>query len=192
MTKRRTTTNLKTKSNRNCQKIELNGSLTTKALKKKHSFRPVGGAEMGSRLREDMWQGSDFWTRWSHIFMRINQEEQLWGKTDCTTQGSSGRKESLKTCKNLWGLWWREKLPASQKFVGEPRRVLEHTQMYSPRNQHQKGPICLWVGGEVTESWPRAKQVPLFPLGTPPHIEPQCNNSGCPTLVKPKAPPLTT
>ena len=47
-TKRRTTTNLKTKNNHNCQKIELYGNLTTKELKKKHSSRPVGGAEMGS------------------------------------------------------------------------------------------------------------------------------------------------
>ena len=48
-TKRRTTTNLKTKNNQNCQKIELYGSLTTKEIKKKHSRRPVGGSEMGSR-----------------------------------------------------------------------------------------------------------------------------------------------
>ena len=51
-TKRRTTTNLKTKTKKtqNCQKIELYGSLTTKELKKKHSSRPVGGAEMGSQV----------------------------------------------------------------------------------------------------------------------------------------------
>ena len=42
-TKRRTTTNLKTKTNQNCQKIKLYGSQTTKELKKKHSFRLVGG-----------------------------------------------------------------------------------------------------------------------------------------------------
>ena len=47
-TKRRPTTNLKTKNNQNCQKIKLYGSLTTKELKKKYSPRPVGGAEMGS------------------------------------------------------------------------------------------------------------------------------------------------
>ena len=35
-TKRRTTKNLKTKNNQNCQKIELYGSPTTKELKKKH------------------------------------------------------------------------------------------------------------------------------------------------------------
>ena len=39
------TTNLKTKSNQNSQKIELYGSLTTKELKKKPSSRLVGGAE---------------------------------------------------------------------------------------------------------------------------------------------------
>ena len=53
-TKRRTTTNLKTKNNQNYttvfgQKIRLYGSLTTKELKKKHSSRPVGGAETGSQ-----------------------------------------------------------------------------------------------------------------------------------------------
>ena len=47
-TKRRTRTNLKTKSNQNCQKIEVYGSLTTKEFKKKHSSRLVGGAEIGS------------------------------------------------------------------------------------------------------------------------------------------------
>ena len=47
-TKRKTTTNLKTKNNQNWQKMELCGSLTTKELKKKHSSRPVGGVEMGS------------------------------------------------------------------------------------------------------------------------------------------------
>ena len=33
----------------NWQKIELYGSSTTKEIKKKHSSRPVGGAETGSR-----------------------------------------------------------------------------------------------------------------------------------------------
>ena len=48
-TKRRTTTNLKTKYNQNLQKIELYGSLITKKLKKKHSSIPVGGAETGNQ-----------------------------------------------------------------------------------------------------------------------------------------------
>ena len=43
--KRRVTTNLKTKINQNCQKIELHESLTTKELRKKHSSRLVGGVE---------------------------------------------------------------------------------------------------------------------------------------------------
>ena len=39
----------KNKNNQNCQKIELCGSPTTKELKRKHSFRLVGGAETGSQ-----------------------------------------------------------------------------------------------------------------------------------------------
>ena len=53
-TKRRTTTNLKTKNNQNCQKIKVYGSLTTKEIKKKHSSRPVGGAETGSRAERTL------------------------------------------------------------------------------------------------------------------------------------------
>ena len=40
-TKRRTTTDLKTKNNQNCQKIKLYGSPTIKELKEKHSSRLV-------------------------------------------------------------------------------------------------------------------------------------------------------
>ena len=88
-TQRRTTTNLKTKINQNCQKIELYGSATTKELKKKHSSRPVGGAETGSQGREDMWQGDGWQSGRSHICMRINCEEQLRNKADPVTEGSS-------------------------------------------------------------------------------------------------------
>ena len=95
-TKRGTTTNLKTKNNQNCQKIELCGSLKTKELKKKHSPRLVEEAETGSWGTEDPQQGGGWWTRWSHICVWVNQEEQLGSETDCATQGSSmvGNKES--------------------------------------------------------------------------------------------------
>ena len=71
-TTKRRTTNLKTKTNLNYQKIELCGSPTTKELKKKHPSRLVGGAEMGSWSGEDMQQGSSWQTRWSHIRVWIN------------------------------------------------------------------------------------------------------------------------
>ena len=80
-TKRRTITNLKTKKNQNCQKIELYGSLTTKALKKKHSFRLIGGAEMGSQGKEDKQQGSGGW--WSHIHVLITRRNN-WGVRQTT------------------------------------------------------------------------------------------------------------
>ena len=54
--------------------------------------------------------------------------------------------------------------------VGEIHRVLEHKQTHPPRNQHQKGPIWLWVAGEVTENWQRVEQVALFLLRPLPHI----------------------
>ena len=57
------------------------------------------------------------------------------------------------------------------EFVGETHRVLECTQTHLSRNQHQKGPICLWVGREVTESRPRAQQVALFSISLLPHIQ---------------------
>ena len=83
-TAKRTTTNLKTKYNQNCQKIKLIGSPTTNGLKKKHSFRPVG-AKTGSQGREDSQQGGGWWSRQLHICMRINQEKQLRSEIDHTT-----------------------------------------------------------------------------------------------------------
>ena len=53
----------KNKITRTARKSKPYGSLTTKELKKKHSSRLVGGVEMSSRGREDMWQGSSWRTR---------------------------------------------------------------------------------------------------------------------------------
>ena len=99
------TTNLKIRNNQNCQKIERYGSLTIKKLKKKHSFRLVGGVEMGRQGGKEAQQGRD----WQG------------SETDHSTQGSSVGKESLKISgsKNLWGLQWWEKLPASQESLLE-------------------------------------------------------------------------
>ena len=102
-TKSRTTTNLKTKNNQNCQKMELYGSPTTKELKKKHSPRPVGGEETGSQDGQDSqksrgWQtgqGGNWRSGQSHICVQINQEEQLGRETVCTTQGSRAGKWNL-------------------------------------------------------------------------------------------------
>ena len=52
----------------------------------------------------------------------------------------------------------------TRDVVGETHRVLECTQTHLPKSQYQKGPICLWVVEEVTESRSRARQVALFPL----------------------------
>ena len=88
-TKRRTITNLKTKNNQNCQKIELYGSPTTKELKKKHSSSLVGGAETGSQDEEHTRQDSSWSSRQSYLHMWRNGEEHLGSDTNHTTQGSS-------------------------------------------------------------------------------------------------------
>ena len=73
------TTNLKTKNNQNCQKIELHGSPTTKELKKKHSSRPVEGAETASQAEKIHSKAMDWVGEvvggWSHIHEWISQEE---------------------------------------------------------------------------------------------------------------------
>ena len=54
------------------------------------------------------------------------------------------------------------------EFIGETHRGLEHTQAHPLGNQHERGPILLWVVEGVTENWQRVEQVPLLPLGPSP------------------------
>ena len=68
-------------------------------------------------------------------------------------------------------------------LVGETQRVLERTQAHPPGNQHQKGPICLWAAGGVTESGVTAKEVTLFPLGPHPPYSATMQQSGLLHLV---------
>ena len=89
------------------------------------------------------------------------------------------------------GVEARETPSLTGEFIVETHRVLEHAQAHTPGNQHQKGPICLWVVGEVTESWQRAEQAALFPLRPFSHI--QHYNTAmwvAPPRQIPKAPPL--
>ena len=69
------------------------------------------------------------------------------------------------------------------EFIGETHRVLEHTQNHPPGNQHEKGPICLWVVEEVTESLPRAEKWHFSLSDHFPIDRPQCSNMGCPALA---------
>ena len=46
----------------------------------------------GQPAREDSQQGGGWWTRWPHIRVQINQEEQLGSEADHATQGSSAGK----------------------------------------------------------------------------------------------------
>ena len=85
-TKTKTTTNLKTKNNQNCQNIELYGSLTTKELKKKHSSRLVGGVEIGSwaeRTHGKAAAEGPRWARWQLVDWAVTHShaDKLGGTT---------------------------------------------------------------------------------------------------------------
>ena len=79
--------------------MELYESPTTKELKKKHSSRPVEGAETGSQVErihgkateQEDWgrQGGGLRTGWSYVHVQIHWEEQLGSDTDHATQDSS-------------------------------------------------------------------------------------------------------
>ena len=125
-TKRRTTTNLKTKNkhlpeNQTVWKSDNQGVKEEAFIQtaRRGRDRQPGwrGRAAWCRLAGQRGKCGSWWIRWTHICVWINWEEQLGSKRDHTTQGSSAGKESLKTsdCKNLWGLRWWEKLLASQQ-----------------------------------------------------------------------------
>ena len=76
-----------------------------------------------------------------------------------------------KTCGGCSG---RRNSQPHRRVHWRDHRVLECTQAHPPWNKHQKGPICLWVAGEVTESQLRAKQAPHFSLSDPSPTTQQC------------------
>ena len=96
---------------------------------------------MGSQGGEDALQSSDCRTMvdwWTHICVRINQEEQLGGKTDLATQGSSMGKGSLKiSCYKICGSCGGERNSQTHRRVHwRDPKGLEHTQAHLPRSQH--------------------------------------------------------
>ena len=67
--------------------------------------------------------------------------------------------------------------------IGETHRVLERMQTHPLGNQHQKGPICLWVAREVTESHSRGASGIVPSHTPPPHKAPQHSYVDCLKLV---------
>ena len=193
-TKRRTTTSLKTKNNRNWQKIKLFGSPTTKRLKKKHSSIVVGEVETSSQGREKAWcgegpgrQSSSWQTGWSHICMQINWEEQL-GREKDTTQprvlvwGKQASKPlAIKSCGCCGSrrnsqphrrVGWRDPHgprtytnPLTQESAPEGPNLL-----VSSRGSDWK-PVKSWAGSIVPCQAP------------PPHTVPQHSNVACSNLA---------
>ena len=129
-------------------------SLTTKELKKKHSSRTVGRAEMGSWVERTHGKvvmaggpgkvaagGAG-----SSTFACRQTRRNKWGARHTAQPrvlvwgGKASRPLTVKTCGNCG----RGETPIlTGECDGETHRVLECTQNYLPGNQHQKGPICL-------------------------------------------------
>ena len=104
---------------------------------------------------------------WAVPHSRADKPEQMGSETDCTTPGSSAGKESFKASysKKPVGIVAVGETPSLiGEFIGEAHKILELRQNHPPGNQQQKGPVWLWVVGEVTESETRVEQVGFFPL----------------------------
>ena len=87
------TTNLKTKTNQKCQKIELYGTKELNQGVKEETFIQTGRRGRDRQPgREYLWQGGSWRTGWPHICEQINWEEQLESKIDHAIQGSSAGK----------------------------------------------------------------------------------------------------
>ena len=99
-TKRRTTTNVKTKNQPELTENQTVWKPNNQGVKEEtftQTGRRGGDGQPGA---EDLRQGGHWWTGrgggwptgWSHVRMQANQEEQLGSETDHTTQGSSAWK----------------------------------------------------------------------------------------------------
>ena len=143
-------------------------------LKKKHSSRSVGEVDMGSHIGENLRtkQGADWQSSYPIPHLHVDKQVGTTGEWDgpCNPGLQCGEiKLQNLSLKIPVGVEVAGETPSlTGEFIGETHRVLECTHTHPPKNQHQEGPICLWVAGEVTESQLRAQQVALFPLRTIP------------------------
>ena len=97
-------------------------------------------------------RGSSWWTRWQTTQPRVpvwgHKASNHWLKTPVGVEAAAGETPSL-----------------TGELLGETHRGLERAQAHPLGNQHQRGPIWLWVAEGVTEIRQRVEQAPLLPLG---------------------------
>ena len=126
------------------------------------------------RWLEDLERGdSSWWTGWPHICKQINWEEH-WGARQTmqsrvlVQEKKASKPMSVKICGGCRGR--RNCKPHKRCCWRDSQGPRMYTNLLT-MNQHQKGSICLWVAGEVTESPSRAEKVALFTLWPLPHIQ---------------------
>ena len=84
-TKRRTTTNLKTKNNQNCQNNQGVKEETFIQTGRRGGDRQPGHRGLPARWQLEDKGGGGWRSGWFHFCMQINQEEQLESETDHAT-----------------------------------------------------------------------------------------------------------
>ena len=73
-------------------------------------------------------------------------------------------KPLIENARGGWGCSRRDSQPQGE-VVGETHRGLECAQAHPLGNQHQRGPVSLWVAQLVTTIRWTVEQAPLLPLG---------------------------
>ena len=193
-TKRRTTTNLKTKSNQNWQEIKLYGSPTTKEIKKKHSSRPVGGVEPGSRAER---------TRGKAAVGRPARQLLVEQAVPCSSADKPGGTTGEQDRPHNPGFQWGEikPQPLSENTCGgwggsrrnsQPHRWVRWRDPQGPRTYTNlptwesvpEEPNLLVESGGSDWKPAESRASAIVTSRTPPlHTMSQRNHSGCPALV---------
>ena len=141
---RRTTANLKTKCNQNCQKIELYGSPTTKELKRKHLSRLVGGVETGSWVERTQGKAVAGGLVVKHLCAdkpggTPRERDRLKPRVP-VQENKASNPLTIKICEGCDG--GRNSQPHRRVCWRDQKGPTTHTNPPT-WNQHRKSPICL-------------------------------------------------
>ena len=128
------------------------------------------------------------------LHLCVDKLGQLGSKEDHAAQGSSEGKESLKTSvyKNLWGLWWQEKLPASQESLSERPTGSQNVHKPTHTGISTRRPNLIVGNGGSDWKLAESRASGTVPSQTPPpQTAAKCSQVVAPPWQTPKVAPLT-
>ena len=172
-------------------------------IENKHSSRPVGGAETGSQGGEDLCcRGRTKTGRvWRQAVWPLADPAAPHSHTDKLDKRRGAKQttqpRALARGNKASNLWWKtpvgvgvtagETPSLTGEVLGETHRGLGHAQVHPLGNQHQRGPVWLWVAEWKIEIRWRGERAPLLPLGPSPLYSIPAQR---PPQGTPRAPPL--